>query len=51
MEKKETRKPNIKEPVSPINILFLTEKLYLKNPSKEPLSDTDKMTYAYKLSL
>ncbi len=44
MENKETRKPNIKEPVSPINILFFIEKLYLKKPSKEPPSETAKIT-------
>ena len=44
IEKNDTRKPKIKDPVSPIKILFLIEKLYLKKPNNEPPRDTDKIT-------
>ena len=41
MVKNANRKPTIIEPVSPIKILFLEEKLERKNANKAPISATE----------
>lgn len=41
MVKNANKKPTIIEPVSPINILFLEEKLNFRNANKAPISATD----------
>ncbi len=44
--KNDNKNPNIKDPVSPMKILFFTDQLNLKKPIKDPAKPIDKVERA-----